>query len=233
MTTPANPAPLLSSRPNPSHPLHCRPRLPHPPAAANTTGAASSPDWFLPRRPPDTDTPTSSGGRVAARDPGVRVKAKEGTEEETSKKGRRRRWWERWSGDKESYLVDDVEPLPIPMTVPGAEPMSREELDRRLSCDVEVEDCKTVSYEWAGKCRSCQGTGLVSYFRKKGKETICKCVPCAGIANMTELSSGFAFYHDEPVPKFLSSPWIQGYVRKITFREDIQKIDELDNGKPP
>ena len=24
-----------------------------------------------------------------------------------------------------------------------------------------------------------------------------------------------------------------GYVRKITFREDIQKIDELDNGKPP
>jgi hypothetical protein len=24
-----------------------------------------------------------------------------------------------------------------------------------------------------------------------------------------------------------------GYVRKITFREDIQKIDELDNGKLP
>lgn len=206
MTTPANPAPLLSSRPNPSLPLHRRPRLPHPPAAANTTGAVSSPDWFRPRRPPDTDTSTSSGGRVAARDPGVRVKAKEGTEEEKGNKGkRRRRWWERWSGDKESYLVDDVEPLPIPMTVPGAEPMSREELDRRLSCDVEVEDCKTVSYEWTGKCRSCQGTGLVSYFRKKGKETICKCVPCAGI----------------------------GYVRKITFREDIQKIDELDNGKPP
>ncbi|KAG0523237.1 hypothetical protein BDA96_07G106600 [Sorghum bicolor] len=47
--------------------------------------------------------------------------------------------------------------------------------------------------------------GLVSYFRKKGKETICKCVPCAGI----------------------------GYVRKITYREDIQNIDELDNGKLP
>jgi len=140
MTTPANPAPLLSSRPNPSLPLHRRPRLPHPPAAANTTGAVSSPDWFRPRRPPDTDTSTSSGGRVAARDPGVRVKAKEGTQEEKGNKGkRRRRWWERWSGDKESYLVDDVEPLPIPMTVPGAEPMSREELDRRLSCDVEVE----------------------------------------------------------------------------------------------
>ena len=73
MTTPANPAPLLSSRPNPSLPLHRRPRLPHPPAAANTTGAVSSPDWFRPRRPPDTDTSTLSGGRVAARDPGVRV----------------------------------------------------------------------------------------------------------------------------------------------------------------
>ncbi|CAL5088004.1 unnamed protein product [Urochloa decumbens] len=204
MTTPANSALVFSSRPNPSLPLHRRPRLPHPPAAANTTGAASSPDWFRPRRAPDTDPSTSSGGRVAARDPGVRVKAKEGAEEEKGKKGKRRRWWERWSGDKESYLVDDVEPLPIPMTVPGSEPMSLEELDRRLSCDVEIDDCKTISYEWTGKCRSCQGTGLVSYFRKKGKETICKCVPCAGI----------------------------GYVRKITYREDIQKMDELDNGKP-
>ncbi|KAL6656137.1 hypothetical protein ACP70R_006963 [Stipagrostis hirtigluma subsp. patula] len=201
MTSP-NPAPLLSSHPNPSIP-HAR--RPHPPAAANTTGAASSPDWFRPRRTPDAD-PSSSGGRVSARDPGVRVEAKEGADGKKKKKeGVRRRWWERWSGDKESYLVDDVEPLPIPLTVPGAEPMSPEELDRRLSCDVEIEDCRTVSYEWTGKCRSCQGTGLVSYFRKKGKETICKCVPCAGI----------------------------GYVRKITFRQDIEKMDELDNGKLP
>ncbi|XP_062199610.1 protein disulfide-isomerase SCO2 isoform X2 [Phragmites australis] len=178
--TPANPGPLLSSRPLP--PTH---RRPHPPAAANTTGAPSSPDWFRPRRPLDAE-PSTSGGRVAARDPGVRVEAKEGAD--GKKEGRRRRFWERWSGDKESYLVDDVEPLPLPMTVPGTEPMSREELDRRLSCDVEIEDCKPVSYEWTGKCRSCQGTGLVSYFRKKGKETICKCVPCAGIGMMTDLS---------------------------------------------
>ncbi|KAL6846271.1 hypothetical protein ACP4OV_023719 [Aristida adscensionis] len=198
MTSP-NPTPLLSSRPNPSVP---RARRPHPPAAANPTGAASSPDWFRPRRSPDTD-PSTSGGRVSARDPGVRVEAKEGSDGK-KEEGRRRRWWERWSGDRESYLVDDVEPLPVPMTVPGTEPMSREELDRRLSCDVEIEDCRTVAYEWTGKCRSCQGTGLVSYFRKKGKETICKCVPCAGI----------------------------GYVRKITYRQDIEKMDELDNGKP-
>lgn len=145
MTTPPNPSPLLSSRPNPSLRFHRRPRLPHSPAAANTTGAASAPDWFRPRRAPDTDPSTSSGGRVAARDPGVRVKAKEGAEEEKDKKGKRRRWWERWSRDKESYLVDDVEPLPIPLTVPGTEPMSREELDRRLSCDVEIEVKASIS----------------------------------------------------------------------------------------
>uniref|UniRef100_A0ACD5XVK5 Uncharacterized protein n=1 Tax=Avena sativa TaxID=4498 RepID=A0ACD5XVK5_AVESA len=202
---PPNPTTLLSLRPsNPSIPLPRRHSRPHPPppAAANTTGAASPQEWFRPRRPADSD-PSTSGGRVAARDPGVRVRAKDGAEE---KKGeRKRRWWERWSRDKESYLVDDVDALPIPLTIPGTEPMSREELDRNLSCDVMVDECKTVSYEWTGKCRSCQGSGLVTYFRKKGKETICTCVPCAGI----------------------------GYVRKITYREGAENLDELDNGRPP
>jgi hypothetical protein len=70
----------------------------------------------------------------------VRVRAREGAEEEKKGRGRgRRRWWDWWSGDRESYLVDDVEPLPLPLTVPDTEPMSREELDRRLSCDVEIE----------------------------------------------------------------------------------------------
>lgn len=40
-------------------------------------------------------------------------------------------------------------------------------------------------YEWTGKCRSCQGTGLVSYYNKRGKETICKCIPCLGIGNIS------------------------------------------------
>lgn len=146
MTTPSNPSPLLSCRPNPSLPLHRRPRFPHSPAAANTTGAASSPEWFRPRRTPDTEPSTSSVGRVTARDPGVRVKAKEGAEEEKDKKGKRRRWWERWSGDRESYLVDDVEPLPIPLTVPETEPMSREELDRRLNCDVDIDVSVSVFF---------------------------------------------------------------------------------------
>jgi hypothetical protein len=83
---------------------------------------------------------------VAARDPGVRVRAKDGAEE---KKGeRKRRWWERWSRDKESYLVDDVDALPIPLTIPGTEPMSREELDRRLSCDVMVDVGAGLCFYW-------------------------------------------------------------------------------------
>ncbi|XP_070027681.1 protein disulfide-isomerase SCO2 isoform X2 [Nicotiana sylvestris] len=87
----------------------------------------------------------------------------------------------RWSRNRESYLADDSEALPLPMTYPDTSPVSPEEIDRRLRCDPVIEDCKEVVYEWTGKCRSCQGTGLVSYYNKRGKETICKCIPCAGI----------------------------------------------------
>ncbi|KAK4340239.1 hypothetical protein RND71_041701 [Anisodus tanguticus] len=110
----------------------------------------------------------------------------------------------RWSRNRESYLDDDRDPLPLPMTYPNTSPCSPEEIDRRLRCDPIVEDCKQVVYEWTGKCRSCQGSGLVSYYNKRGKETICKCIPCAGI----------------------------GYVQKITLRTDIEVMVDLDD-KPP
>jgi len=41
-----------------------------------------------------------------------------------------------------------------------------------------------VVYEWTGKCRSCQGSGYVSYYNKRGKEVTCKCIPCMGIGNV-------------------------------------------------
>ncbi|XP_059314050.1 protein disulfide-isomerase SCO2 isoform X1 [Lycium ferocissimum] len=110
----------------------------------------------------------------------------------------------RWSRNRESYLGDDREPLPLPMTYPDTSPCSPDEIDRRLRCDPIIEDCKEVVYEWTGKCRSCQGSGLVSYYNKRGKETICKCIPCAGI----------------------------GYVQKITLRTDIDVMVDLDD-KPP
>ncbi|KAJ8491370.1 hypothetical protein OPV22_013091 [Ensete ventricosum] len=93
-----------------------------------------------------------------------------------------------------NHLLSNSLPPPLPS-----------QIDRRLQCDPSIEDCKEVVYEWTGKCRSCQGTGLVSYYNKRGRERICKCVPCLGI----------------------------GYVQKITAREDINVMEDLDNGKPP
>ncbi|MCL7051333.1 hypothetical protein MKW94_003772 [Papaver nudicaule] len=111
---------------------------------------------------------------------------------------------ERWSRDRESYLRDNQDALPLPMTVPDCSPVSPDEIDRRFQCDPVIEDCKEVVYEWTGKCRSCQGSGFVSYYNKRGKETVCKCIPCQGI----------------------------GYVQKITSRKDIEVMEDIDNEKP-
>lgn len=45
----------------------------------------------------------------------------------------------RWSRDRESYLADDADALPLPMTYPDSSPVSPEEIDRRLRCDPKVE----------------------------------------------------------------------------------------------
>lgn len=45
----------------------------------------------------------------------------------------------KWSRKNESYLDNDNEPLPLPMTYPDTSPVSPEEIDRRLRCDPEVE----------------------------------------------------------------------------------------------
>ncbi|XP_023754706.1 protein disulfide-isomerase SCO2 [Lactuca sativa] len=112
---------------------------------------------------------------------------------------------ERWSRDRESYLTDDDDPLPLPMTYPDTSPVSPDVIDRRLRCDPLIEDCKEVVYEWTGRCRSCQGSGYASYYNKRGREVTCKCIPCQGI----------------------------GYVQKITARKDIDVMEDLENGKPP
>ncbi|KAL5705757.1 hypothetical protein ACHQM5_024015 [Ranunculus cassubicifolius] len=112
---------------------------------------------------------------------------------------------EKWSRDRESYLKDDNEPLPLPMTYPDSNPVSPDVIDKRLQCDPVNEDCKAVVYEWTGKCRSCQGSGFVSYYGKRGKETICKCIPCQGI----------------------------GYVQNITARTNIDVMEDIDKEKPP
>lgn len=146
------------------------------------------------------DAASSGAGRI--------FKKSEGTapvEKRAASNTKTNAWEKPWSRNRESYLADDSEPLPLPMTYPDTCPVSPEEIDRRLRCDPQIQDCKEVVYEWTGKCRSCQGTGFVSYYNKRGKETICKCIPCLGI----------------------------GYVQKITARKDIDVMEELDNGKPP
>jgi hypothetical protein len=45
----------------------------------------------------------------------------------------------KWSRRGESYLADDSDPLPLPMTHPDSTPVSPEEIDRRLRCDPRVE----------------------------------------------------------------------------------------------
>ncbi|KAM5549279.1 hypothetical protein ABKV19_000612 [Rosa sericea] len=123
----------------------------------------------------------------------------------------------KWSRDRESYLVDDGDALPLPMTYPDTAPVTPEVIDQRLRCDPVVEDCKIVVYEWTGKCRSCQGSGYASYYNKRGKENVCKCIPCQGIA--------LEFSHKMFI--------IAGYVQKITTRTNIDVMEDLDNGKPP
>lgn len=141
-----NPSPLLSFLPicpKPTPPLSFLPPPSRAPrhrrrAAAEASDAASSPGWFRPGLEPD--------GRISARDPDVRVNAKEEDKEESKNKKRNKRnkwWW--WSKDKESYLVDDSEPLPLPMTYPDTSPVTPEEIDRRLRCDPEVQVCLFVT----------------------------------------------------------------------------------------
>ncbi|XP_052199069.1 protein disulfide-isomerase SCO2 [Diospyros lotus] len=150
--------------------------------------AAAAESFGIPRVNPDSDD-AAGERRVASSKKHTKVNAKE----------------KRWSRNGESYLADDGDALPLPMTYPNSSPVSPDEIDRRLSCDPQVQDCKEVVYEWTGKCRSCQGSGFVSYYNKRGKEVVCKCIPCLGI----------------------------GYVQKITARKDIEVMEDLDNGKPP
>ncbi|PKA50006.1 Protein disulfide-isomerase SCO2 [Apostasia shenzhenica] len=99
-------------------------------AAADASGAASSssPDWFIPR------VPASGGdGMVAGRSPGVRTNAQEEDKGVRRKKKKKKWWW--WSRDGQSYLADDSDALPLPMTYPDSSPAAPEEIDRRLQCD--------------------------------------------------------------------------------------------------
>ncbi|XP_050261156.1 protein disulfide-isomerase SCO2 [Quercus robur] len=170
-------------------------------ADINPTGPTFPRKWFqfpsISASPADISIGIGIDSDSAANDGPARRAGKNGGQVNAKEKN--------WSRDRESYLTDDSDALPLPMTYPDSSPVPPEVVDQRLRCNPVFEDCKEVVYEWTGKCRSCQGSGLVSYYNKRGKETICKCIPCQGI----------------------------GYVQKITARTDIEVMEDLDNGKPP
>ncbi|WVZ25964.1 hypothetical protein V8G54_004508 [Vigna mungo] len=63
----------------------------------------------------------------------------------------------KWSRKNESYLDNDNEPLPLPMTYPDSSPVSSEEIDRRLQCDPEVQATVThdhPNFNWSNSTSS-------------------------------------------------------------------------------
>ncbi|KNA15462.1 hypothetical protein SOVF_098020 [Spinacia oleracea] len=149
-------------------------RAPDFPAASSSSSSSSS-NWFqIPdiSRPRGNDAVSGSSSSSSNNDePMLNGKIEK-----------------KWSRNRESYLFDDSDPLPLPMTYPNTAPTSLEEIDRRLRCDPLTEDCKVPVFEWTGKCRSCQGSGYVNYYNKRGKTT-CKCIPCMGIGYVQKISA--------------------------------------------
>ncbi|KAF5727251.1 protein disulfide-isomerase SCO2 [Tripterygium wilfordii] len=195
---PLNPTSIFTpSKPSPLFSLRCF-------AAGDVPAGPTFPRWF--------DSPSAVAGIATGVGGGPRISQDSGSTAGDAalvtprrggngsvKANARER---KWSRDRESYLTDDGDALPLPMTYPDSNPVPPDEIDRRLNCDPQVQDCKEVVYEWTGKCRSCQGSGYVSYYNKRGKEITCKCIPCLGV----------------------------GYVQKITARKDIEVMEDLDNG---
>ncbi|KAJ7521363.1 hypothetical protein O6H91_19G050200 [Diphasiastrum complanatum] len=106
--------------------------------------------------------------------------------------------WKWWKKEKESILHDE-NPLPLPMTYPDSTPLAKEEIEKMANCNPQMEDCKEVVYQWTGECRRCQGTGLVSFYRKNGHEVISKCILCLGIVARWPRTKGPLFPHPQQV----------------------------------
>ena len=76
-------------------------------------------DGFRPRIGGDSPDRVAGSGSVGG---GVKANAKE-----------------KWSRSGESYLTDDDDALPLPMTYPGTSPVTPAEIDRRLQCNPQLE----------------------------------------------------------------------------------------------
>lgn len=91
----------------------------------SAASSSSSPNWF--------QFPDISGPRIPREKDAVLGGGNNGG---SSINGKREK---KWSRNRESYLSDNSDPLPLPMTYPDTTPISPEEIDRRLSCDPQIE----------------------------------------------------------------------------------------------
>ena len=81
-----------------------------------------------------------------------------------------------------------------------------------------------VVYEWTGKCRSCQGTGYVDYYNKRGRIT-CKCIPCLGIGKSLDIFSSIFFLWNFNLNEgiyALKSSWF--YIGKLLMLRYVRSI---------
>ncbi|KAB5541336.1 hypothetical protein DKX38_014310 [Salix brachista] len=100
----------------------------------------------------------------------------------------------KWSRNRESYLADNEDALPLPMTYPDSKPVPPEEIDKRLRCDPEVEvphECSSESNFW--NCRIAEKwfmSGLESVEVAKVQGYVQKITARKDIAVMDELDNG-------------------------------------------
>ncbi|CAI0556955.1 unnamed protein product [Linum tenue] len=152
----------------------------------------------------------------------------------------------KWSRNRDSYLVDDEDVLPLPMSYPNTKPVTPEEIDKRLRCDTEIEASKVP--------RTCKAENfyVLRHNRVNGVSMVPVCefhfwnCRIAGKWFMNGLESagvakgqGMSVILTREGRRLSANACLAkgsinvGYVQKITARKDIEVMENLDNGKPP
>lgn len=126
--SPFKKSPFLSL-PSPSSPSTVRCRAADPPAGP------SFPRWLFNFPAAAVDAVSSGIPRLNPDSGPVERRVANNKNNNTKVNAREKRW----SRPGESYLADDSDALPLPMTYPDTSPVSPEEIDRRLRCDPQVE----------------------------------------------------------------------------------------------
>ncbi|KAK4378429.1 hypothetical protein RND71_000291 [Anisodus tanguticus] len=147
----------------------------------------------------------------------------------------------RWSRNRESYLADDRDPLPLPMTYPNTSPCSPEEIDRRLQCDPIFEDfglhdllriARKSSMSGLENVGVAKGQDLSVTITKGEKRPSVNAYLALELVRSSERRINPEVILSPAVPGIKVFNHYNGYVQKITLRTDIEVMVDLDD-KPP